>query len=31
MKEGIRREGDGPKQFVESDGDIAGIGKRPTG
>jgi hypothetical protein len=31
MKEGIRRGGDGPKQFVEFDDDIAGIDKRPAG
>jgi hypothetical protein len=31
MKEGIRRGDDWPRQFVESDGDIAGTGKRPAG
>jgi hypothetical protein len=31
MKERIRREGGWPRQFVESGGDIAGIGKRPAG
>jgi hypothetical protein len=31
MKEGIRREGGWPRQFVESGGDIAEISKRPAG